>query len=273
MELLLVVTLIRLAHAKALGVKKEQVDLFKKNAQFNESVKGRKSRKMAKRTIFSLSTPLPLMAALCLASVMLIGIAPVYGDSSTKHVTIVIDFQGLGNSQSAGLFSGDKLVGRCVSKNDTQNEDTRRITANLRGVGVMFSIHFYSQANCQGKATSVRRSTQVGGTVTCTADNDQACQLKEFDPGKLITVVFGGKSFTGSLKGASLFIDGKQYGSCITSDTLVTGPSDNATTFEVDFFNKGDCTGSPAEKPSFDIKDGQTKVSCTVDDKSNCKPQ
>jgi hypothetical protein len=100
-------------------------------------------RTISSRPIFSLRTPLPLLAMLCLASVMLIGITPVYGDGSTKHVTIVADFQGLGNSQSAALISGGKTVDRCVSKNDTQDTDKRRITGNLRGVGVMFSIRFF----------------------------------------------------------------------------------------------------------------------------------
>ena len=143
---------------------------------------------MAKRTIFSqpvfsprrsLRPLISLVGVLCLASVMLIGITPVYGDGSIKRVTIVVDFLGLGQSQSAALFSGGKIVDHCVNNNDTQKKDKRQITGNLRGVGVMFSIRFFPQGNCQGKGKSVRFSTPVGGTITCTADNKQACKLVE----------------------------------------------------------------------------------------------
>lgn len=145
--------------------------------------------------------------------------------------------------------------------------DTRRITGNLRGVGVMFSIRFFPQGSCQGKATtSVRFSTPVGGTVTCTADNDQACKLAESESEKIVTVFFQRNDFTDGSKSTRLFIDGNPYGGCITYTTAVTGPSDNQ--FEVRFFSNADCTGTQTVKGPFDVADGRT-VNCI--DVNNCK--
>lgn len=237
---------------------------------------------MIKRTIFSLRALLSLLATLCLASVMLIGIMPVYGASiassippsnqGVKHVTVVVNFQGpglLGSAQSAALVTsskaGDQIEDHCVNATTVTAATPQRITASLRGLGVLFKIHFYSTPNCPitTKPSQARNfTTAVGGTVTCIAAN---CTLAEFNPANLVTVFFNSKGFADK-SSARLFIGGQPYGSCITSSTEVTGPS--TTTFEVHYFAQNNCTGTVTVQGPLQVASGKI-ITCM--NAKNCR--
>ena len=272
--------ILNLMKVKLSKIVKENFDILKKNTQFSSSVKERKLRKMAKRTIFSrpvfsfrrtLRPLISLAATLCLASGTLVCTFPAFAAS---QLTVVIN--GLGNAKSANaLFHGQPLDGQCATKGGS------RIAGNIGGAG-QFSVNFYSTDNCTGKRSKPSQFTlkqgSPGGLVVCNSDTN--CFFNELTSkpnnknSAISTVLFKG---LGNAQGVNIAFGGVQQGSCITADEIKSGnnmvsvPLTGNGMFSVNFFPNTSCTGKRGNFSRFNAPQGSNGIFVTCNSDTDCK--
>ena len=137
-------------------------------------------RKISSRPIFSPRTLLPILATLCLASVMLIGTVPAYADGA--QITVTID--KVANFKCAQVLFGKSKQAGTSRLGNAATKDGDQIQGTVVGAG-MFSINFYNTADCSGKRVLFQRfATTTDANYNCdvtqstvqTGQSEDACQ-------------------------------------------------------------------------------------------------